>query len=370
MVCDHLHLIIDALSPSSGIWHLASPPHHSIPPRTHHLHSFSHHSIVHSTAAYILSLLPLMSSEDVHHGFADSFHEVSIHPDSRRLHPIFVSSNPAVPRSSSSSQSPPPSSPRSSSLSPPSTLSSRSNSYSSRPERWKWTAEADLQLVRIVREDAVWRAEYGTTMRRWDGIASAFSRSSAVRSANKAPAGQACKAEYDKLCRHLEGREQKEEEDELVVLLRECVAEAGRSKREGDEMKAAQADRQAQIDATHRRLRDHTRQTLSHRRDRPEYLSSSSSSSSFSPSRSSSSSPIHSAPASPAASDAESDASSAEGHPKRQKPSLKIQQEHLEMQREAAKRMEEQMQSLNNTANVQAQQMIRTNDLLERFLNR
>jgi hypothetical protein len=32
--------------------------------------------------------------------------------------------------------------------------------------------------------------------------------------------------------------------------------------------------------------------------------------------------------------------------------------------------MEEQMTSLNSIANVQAQQMIRTNDLLERFLKR
>jgi hypothetical protein len=225
-----------------------------------------------------------------------------------------------------------------------------------------------LQLVKFVREEQPWLAGYGEIGSAWKRIAQLFCESLEVLSA-RGPDYRACQDRFSKLCerrklldKHPESRSGSSEDfNEVDQLLYVCIEEIEEHKHKSEEEKKKESDKQTARQATQERLRQHTRLTLSQRSVPP----SSSHPRSIDSSSSSLSAEMQSG----------SDSKSEEervgnGHAKKLKPSLQIQQKMLETQQKGIKLLSEQMERLVGEAKRQGDAADRGNDLFEQFLQR
>ena len=258
-----------------------------------------------------------------------------------------------------STQPNPQSIPPTSALSELSLDSSQSSSCSSDKkgaERWRWDDEKDLQLVRIVLAEEVWAAPYGSKDAAWAPVAERF-RTARLGKDPVTPSERTCKEHYAKLFDERKSLDanpavrsgSSESYTELDELLTQCVQATAAWVKKCAEHKAQVHERKKEVESTQQRVRTHALQTITQRRSRD---ASSTPSSMSSPTTSSSSSDVESA-----------------GHPKRQKPSLKIQQEALDVQKAASKLLGEQLERL-VTATVNDTESKRSNDLFERWLSK
>ena len=93
---------------------------------------------------------------------------------------------------------PEPTSPPSSSQSPPLDTSASSDTRR-KGNRWRWQEEDELALVKIVRDEEIWLAAYGTGGKRWVAIASRFALHRQLQKDSPHPDGRSCQQHYEKL---------------------------------------------------------------------------------------------------------------------------------------------------------------------------
>jgi hypothetical protein len=217
-----------------------------------------------------------------------------------------------------------------------------------------------LLLVKVVREEEVWKTTYGKFGKAWEKIAELFAASIDLPASARRPDSRACQDRYNvlyerrkKLDRQPEVRSGSSEDfDDLDQLLYLCVEETEHQKSRTEEEKKKEKDGKDERERTQERLRTHTRQTYSPRRN-PSRPPNDSSSSSASPLNSEENS--------------HSEREGDEGHRKKVKPSVKIQQELLVSHKEGIRLISAQLDKLVAVAEMQGLESRRSNDLFERI---
>ena len=246
-----------------------------------------------------------------------------------------------------------------------SSSSSPSASAKKAASRWRWDDISDLLLVKIVHAEEPWEAMYGKLLDTWRRITELFLEG-LEQDVFPIPTDRTCRERYEKLAEQRKRLDanpaarsgSNEEHGEIEQLLSECVDAEAKWEQQTKESKEEKLKRKQSNEETQRNLRTNTSRILSQRRHHSNTSSSSASSS---------------APAASINSSSESEVSGSEqreGHAKRQKPSLAIQKQALEFQKEIGKTLSEQMQKLVASSDKANDESTRSNDLFETFLQR
>lgn len=257
----------------------------------------------------------------------------------------------------------------------------------------------DLTLVRIIHEEQVWAAPHGKKTDRWASVWRKFVDQLPANA--PAPMQRSCQDRYNmmyekalQLRNTASARSGAHDEkfEEIDELLLECIEQTLQHTRKLEDVKEKDAAKQAQINATQTRLRNHSIQQLSKRsRISPSSASSSRSSSSSVSSPSSSCSSPSSAPPSSSfsssrpppiviADDADEMVDETSSY-KRSRPSMKLQRESINTQKEqvsATKTVGDAIvqEAKRHTDVIKASmdyvkdELRRSNDLLEQYLRR
>ena len=228
--------------------------------------------------------------------------------------------------------------------------------------RWRWQDDDDCALVKIARDEAIWLAVYGTTGKRWTQISQRFAAERKLIGRHY-PDGRSCQLQYEKLLERQRVLDvnpamrsgSNEDYGELQEDLTYCVQETREQEDKTEARKEAALKKQADIDKTQAHIRAHTRKSLSRPTtpSSPSVASSSSTSSAMSIDEQS-----------------DSDQKEEGNRAKRVKPTLKLQKEGIELQRDNNKLLAEQFTKLVGIAEAQGAEIKRGNDLFERFLSR
>jgi hypothetical protein len=237
--------------------------------------------------------------------------------------------------------------------------------------RWRWERDpqSELALVKAVKAEEVWAQPYGEQGKVWVRVAARFQRLYPTTSSTKLPAQASYKDHYSKLYERRKkldsnpsGRSGSSEQyEELDQVLTECIEATESWVQKAEEVKKKQQAKKDETESTQKRLRTHTLQSLSQRSSTSPVSTTSSPSSSSSSSAEVSSGELKS-------NRGDRPATDGEGHPKRLKPSLKLQQEQLTIQKDTVKLMGEQFTKLASAAETQTTAMLASNDLFAQFI--
>ena len=236
--------------------------------------------------------------------------------------------------------------------------SSASSSTADKNGRWRWDDQSDLVLVTVVKAEEVWACAYGQLGRAWQRVAERFYGLWKQSGDDILPSERACRDRYQALYERRKRLDQapaarsgsSEEYGELEQLLSGCVDATEQWVQQSAEGKKKTAERRQEVEDTQKRIRVHTMQTLKQRRTSQSSSSGNSGGSGGG-----------------GGGEAQPDREQT-GHAKRQKPSLKIQQEALEYQKEIGKSLAAQMEKLVAASETESKESVRSNDLFEQFL--
>lgn len=249
--------------------------------------------------------------------------------------------------------------------------------------RYTFDDAGDLALIRIVYAEEVWSVPYGKKTNIWKTVCAKLAEQ--IGGDGPAPEMRSCQKRYDTLYEKAvkqrntaSGRSGDHDEkfEEIDQLLIECIEQTTEHERKLEEAKEKDAAKQAQINATQARLRNHTIHQLSKRsRITPSSASSSRSSSSSASPSSSSSSPSSAPPSSsfsmmrpsPIVVDDDADVMVDDASSyKRSRPSMKLQRESVETQKEAVIVVQKVGEAIVEQAKIQSDEVKRANDEMRR----
>ena len=268
---------------------------------------------------------------------------------SPRLSQVSLSSLPSLSQSSASSTL--------------SVLSSSPSSAARKEKRWRWDTESELALVKIVRSSEVWACGHGQVGGAWKRAAEHVNAVNAQRrqaAVDGVATERTCRERYVLLCSKQEKLRKQperrsgssEEYGEVEQAVEQCIELTEEFNAQTAEIKKKVAERKQEVEDTQSRVRAHGVQRLSQRRPASQSLSPTSSSSAA------------------AGDESKSDSEQAGGHAKRQKPSLKIQREALDYQKEVGSSLAAQMERLVKSSEKESLESTRGNDLFEQYLAR
>ena len=209
--------------------------------------------------------------------------------------------------------------------------------------------------MQAVKAEEPWAAPYGQMGKVWIAIADRFTRLVQLSSSTKPPDDRACKDRYTALYTKQKQLDtnpaarsgSSEEFGEVEQGLAQCIEATESHKRKVGEQKEKEREKEQETEDTQKRLRDHTLKSLGQRR------------------------PISqvSVPSSPSSSAEGNESTDAEGgHPKRQKPTIRLQQQMIADNAKRGEALQAQMSRLVTSADLLSAQSVRSNDILDQLV--